>query len=381
MADSPRHGGDRLRHDRQRRRSCNPLDATDCSTARSPPRSTRWTPTIAGATVPAANAAGWNKGNVTVDLTCADTGGSGIQSCTADAAVAGETDGTPKRGTAVDKAGNVSAPGTVNVKIDKTKPTIAAAGPANGAWTNANVTVPFPCADPGPVASGVNGRVPNRRHHDRGRRPDRHRDGERQGREHLEPGHQPRVQDRQDRPGDHDHPAGRHVRPQPGRGVELQVHRRPLRGRRRCAGPVANGAAFDTSQGGTNQTFTVNATDKAGNTATKAVTYRDQARRPGAGQPGRQGDHQQQAARVPLEQLGRIPGLQVRGLRQGREDRDGHQPGAGRPERLHADHRPRRSTPRSTGSSGPTARTRPSRRRTPCTARSPSTPACPTRRR
>ena len=96
---------------------------------------------------------GWYKSDVTVHFTCTD-GGSGIASCPADQVLSAEGASVSSTAqTAIDNAGNVSAPSNViTVKIDKTLPTIVAAGtpaPTAAGWNNTNVTVHFTCADSG----------------------------------------------------------------------------------------------------------------------------------------------------------------------------------------------------------------------------------------
>jgi hypothetical protein len=101
-------------------------------------------PTIVAAVTPAANAAGWNNGPVTVTFTCGDTG-SGVTDCPAPVVL--ETEGAAQAvsGTARDQAGNQTST-TVTINIDRTPPTIQAAASASE-WTNADVGVQFACAD------------------------------------------------------------------------------------------------------------------------------------------------------------------------------------------------------------------------------------------
>lgn len=119
-------------------------------------------PAITGSRTPAANANGWNNGAVTVSFVCSDTGPSGIATDT----VAGATldqDGADQSvtntGACTDAAGNSAAPATVaGINIDTTDPVIAgSASPAANAngWNNTPVTVGFACADVGAVRSGV----------------------------------------------------------------------------------------------------------------------------------------------------------------------------------------------------------------------------------
>jgi hypothetical protein len=110
-------------------------------------------PTISAVVTPAANAAGWRTGDVTVSFSCADLG-SGVAVCPAPIVVT--TDGANQKfsGTAIDQAGNIAV-ATVSVDVDKGAPTIAAqvSPPPNASgWNNGDVTVSFSCADSG---SGV----------------------------------------------------------------------------------------------------------------------------------------------------------------------------------------------------------------------------------
>jgi hypothetical protein len=105
-------------------------------------------PTINHTQSPAANANGWNSGDVTVTFVCGDAL-SGVVSCTAPQTVTPEGKDQAVTGTAVDKAGNVATdPATVS--IDRTPPTISAAvdRAANGnGWYDADVQVVFTCGD------------------------------------------------------------------------------------------------------------------------------------------------------------------------------------------------------------------------------------------
>jgi len=83
------------------------------------------TPPVASATVtPPANANGWNNGTATVFFSGTDNL-SGIDFCFAPIALASEGAGQTVAGTCTDKAGNVSAPATATVNIDKTPPVIS----------------------------------------------------------------------------------------------------------------------------------------------------------------------------------------------------------------------------------------------------------------
>jgi hypothetical protein len=127
-------------------------------------------PTINHTQLPAANEAGWNNSDVTVTFECADTGGSGLKSCTGvsngvNTGVTVTTEGEQQEvnGTAVDNAGNsVHDPATVS--IDRTEPTIdvdlARLADSNG-WYNADVSVGFTYRDDlsGITSNGVGSHV------------------------------------------------------------------------------------------------------------------------------------------------------------------------------------------------------------------------------
>lgn len=99
-------------------------------------------PTSTAALSPQANDAGWNNGDVTVTLSATDDdGGSGVEKITYSASGAQTIAETPASGSSVDvtldregtttltyyatdKAGNVEAPKTLTVKIDKSAPTL-----------------------------------------------------------------------------------------------------------------------------------------------------------------------------------------------------------------------------------------------------------------
>ncbi len=115
-------------------------------------------PTIEGSASPAANGNGWNSTDVTVSFTCSDDGSGIVTDTVAGATVTteGEDQEVTSTGECVDAAGNSADPVTVDgISIDKTAPTLTgAASPApNGAgWNSADVTVAFDCQDSG---SGV----------------------------------------------------------------------------------------------------------------------------------------------------------------------------------------------------------------------------------
>jgi hypothetical protein len=125
-------------------------------------------PTTTAVVSPPPNAAGWNNSNVTITLTSVDNpGGSGVEQITysatgaqtiastvvpgASTSFAITTEGiTTVASFGTDNAGNVEAPHTLVIRLDKRPPTISGAGapPANAnGWNNTSVTVSFQCAD------------------------------------------------------------------------------------------------------------------------------------------------------------------------------------------------------------------------------------------
>ncbi len=112
-------------------------------------------PTDAPVVTPAANASGWNKGDVSVAWHWTD-GGSGIDpsSCTQSSTSSGEGTITLSS-TCADLAGN-SASDSVTVKVDKTAPTdapvVSPAANGNG-WNSGNVSVAWNWTDAG--GSGI----------------------------------------------------------------------------------------------------------------------------------------------------------------------------------------------------------------------------------
>ena len=127
-------------------------------------------PTTTATPAPLPNSHGWNNTGVTLTLDATDnSGGSGVKDVTyqvgstskvvvpgASKTLLFDSEGIyPLTFFATDKAGNVEAAQSFAVQIDKTPPTIASseAPQANGAgWNNSDVTVTFSCTD---ALSGV----------------------------------------------------------------------------------------------------------------------------------------------------------------------------------------------------------------------------------
>jgi probable HAF family extracellular repeat protein len=114
-----------------------------------PPDTTK--PTSTAASAPQANSAGWNNTDVTVSLSATDEdGGSGVDKITYSGSGAQNIEQTHASGSSVeiilnqegtttltyfatDKAGNVEAPNTLTIKIDKSPPGISSTDPPNNA--------------------------------------------------------------------------------------------------------------------------------------------------------------------------------------------------------------------------------------------------------
>lgn len=106
-------------------------------------------PVAAPVALPAANAAGWNNGDVTVTWNWSDSG-SGLNASTCPTNSTSDGEGTILlTANCMDLAGN-KGDAAYTVKVDKTKPTISAAATSNpnaAGWYNGPVTVHFTCAD------------------------------------------------------------------------------------------------------------------------------------------------------------------------------------------------------------------------------------------
>lgn len=105
-------------------------------------------PIITATVDPAANAAGWHNGPVSVSYSCAD-GASGVASCPNSVTVETEGAGQIITGTARDHAGN-EATTAVTLNIDSTAPLITTSAdpqPNLNNWNNTPVTITYSCVD------------------------------------------------------------------------------------------------------------------------------------------------------------------------------------------------------------------------------------------
>lgn len=102
-------------------------------------------PTISGAPSGTLGDNGWYTSNVTVAFTCADVGGSGIDSCSSNTTLENEGAGQSVTGNALDDAGNPNSATVSGIKIDKTAPTTTSNAPSG--WQTANFTLNFNATD------------------------------------------------------------------------------------------------------------------------------------------------------------------------------------------------------------------------------------------
>lgn len=111
-------------------------------------------PVLTASYLPAQNADGWNKSDVSVSFGCTDAL-SGVATNTAAAAQLVTTEGSTQvssstKGSCTDKVGHTALAVTAPVKLDKTLPTFSGSGnpaPNPAGWNNSAVTVTFTCAD------------------------------------------------------------------------------------------------------------------------------------------------------------------------------------------------------------------------------------------
>ena len=102
-------------------------------------------PAISGAATTSANGAGWYRGDVTVEWTCADAL-SGIDGpCPSNAVISGEGENLGATANTADKAGNPASATVDGIHIDRTAPSTDASSPSD--WVNHAVTVDLTAAD------------------------------------------------------------------------------------------------------------------------------------------------------------------------------------------------------------------------------------------
>lgn len=92
-------------------------------------------PTITSSASPAANTAGWNNTDVTVNFICSDAL-SGVAACAAAQTVNTQGANQIVSGSGTDVAGNVAS-ATATINLDKTPPTLAISSPSDGATVSA----------------------------------------------------------------------------------------------------------------------------------------------------------------------------------------------------------------------------------------------------
>jgi hypothetical protein len=98
----------------------------------------------------APNANGWNNGDVTVSFTATDSV-SGIDTVSGPTTLTGEGTGQSVTGTATDLAGNSASATVGDINIDRTSPSLdfgaASPAPGPGGWNNTDVSFPFTTSD------------------------------------------------------------------------------------------------------------------------------------------------------------------------------------------------------------------------------------------
>jgi hypothetical protein len=102
-------------------------------------------PAITASQSPSANAAGWNKSDVTVTFTCSDAL-SQVDSCTSPTLINTEGANQTVTGTATDRAGN-SATTTKTINLDKTPPALTMPMLAASYTFNSSLTLTFGASD------------------------------------------------------------------------------------------------------------------------------------------------------------------------------------------------------------------------------------------
>jgi hypothetical protein len=92
----------------------------------------RTAPAISASVSPAANAAGWNNGPVTVAYSCTDAL-SGVDTCAAPQILSADGAGQSSSGDALDNAGNGATTTVTGISIDRTPPVVRVTGVTDGA--------------------------------------------------------------------------------------------------------------------------------------------------------------------------------------------------------------------------------------------------------
>ena len=227
-------------------------------------------PAISHTQDPDANVDGWNRGDVTVTFVCSDDR-SGIASCTGPSTLTGEGLGQTVTGTAVDAAGN-TATDVATVNIDRTPPTIsggATSSPNAAGWYAAPVTVAFSCADTlsgvaactGTTTLSADG-ADQAVHGAATDAADNHASADVTG---IDIDQAAPVVTITTPPAGATYTVGQAI-------IAAYSCSDPLSGIDTCSGTVPSGSAIDTGSAGS-KSFTVVATDVAGNVTTRTVTY------------------------------------------------------------------------------------------------------------
>jgi hypothetical protein len=107
-------------------------------------------PTASPTQSPAANNAGWNNTDVTVNWNWADNAGAAaidLSNCTTGSTSSGEGGALALDATCQDRTGNVAPPASYVVAVDKTKPTLSPSVSPNSIFLNGTATVTSGAAD------------------------------------------------------------------------------------------------------------------------------------------------------------------------------------------------------------------------------------------
>ncbi|MET0200741.1 MAG: PxKF domain-containing protein, partial [Gaiellaceae bacterium] len=238
-------------------------------------------PVVSGSRSPAANAAGWNNENVLVSFACAETGS--VRSGIATDTVAGQTltsegaeQSVASSGSCVDKAGNEAAQASVgHISIDKSAPEITLLSrlpAANGSgWNKTDVTVTWSCVDQAGLSGAVAATSADTRSGEGAAQTAHGSCSDRAGNSSSDSLGGISI--------DKTAPSIAIVAPADGGSyvwttpaVASYSCSDGLSGRDGCSGSVANGTNFVSLPAGS-KTFTVTASDKAGNTASMTSGY------------------------------------------------------------------------------------------------------------